>query len=108
MIELEQGSGNVYADIGAAEPDEMMVKAQLVAKLAEIIEARHFTNQAEAAAVIGLTQPKLSSLLRGNFRGISEAKLMDCLLRLGRDVQIVVGPARARPEPGRLAVVMAS
>jgi predicted XRE-type DNA-binding protein len=42
--------------------------------------------------VLGLTQPKLSKMLRGQFRGISEMKMMDCLIRLGRPVRIVVGP----------------
>ena len=106
MIEIEQGSGNVYADIGAAEPEEMLVKAQLAAKVAEIIEARKL-KQAEAAELVGLTQPKLSGVLRGKLRGVSEAKLLDCLRRLGRDVQIGVGPARRQAEPGRLEVVMA-
>jgi predicted XRE-type DNA-binding protein len=76
----------------------MLVKAHLVTKIAEILSERRYT-QAEAAAILGLTQPKLSRLLRGEFRGISERKLMDCLTHLGRDVQIVVRVApRTRPQ----------
>ena len=59
----------------------------------------------QAAEVLGMTQPKLSKMLRGQFRGISEAKMLDCLTRLGRDVQIVVGPARRKATAGRVAVV---
>jgi hypothetical protein len=50
---------------------------------------------------------KLSKMLRGQFRGISEAKMLDCLARLGRDVQIVVGPARRTSSAGRVAVIFA-
>lgn len=60
--------------------------------------------------VTTMTQPKLSMMLRGQFRGISEAKMLDCLTRLGRDVQIVVGPARRAASLGRsghIAVVFA-
>ena len=71
------------------------VKAQLASKIGEIIRRRRLT-QLEAAQLIGMPQPKLSGLLRGQFRGISEAKMLSCLTRLGRDVHIVVGPARRR------------
>lgn len=62
-------------------------------------------NDAQAADVLGIPQPKLSKMLRGQFRGISEAKMLDCLVRLGRNVQIVVGPARRAASSGRIAVV---
>jgi predicted XRE-type DNA-binding protein len=55
-----------------------------------------------------MTQPKLSQMLRGQFRGISEAKMLDCLARLGREVQIVIGPARRTTSVGRVAVVFAT
>jgi predicted XRE-type DNA-binding protein len=107
MIEIEKGSGNVYADIGAADAKEMMVKAQLATKISEIVKGRKWSQQ-QAAEVLGMTQPKLSKMLRGQFRGISEAKMLDCLARLGRDVQIVVGPARRAASAGRVAVVFAA
>jgi predicted XRE-type DNA-binding protein len=103
-VEFDVGSGNVYADLDFPDADEMLVKAQLATKIGEIIKA-HRWNQQKAAEVVGLTQPKLSSLLRGQFRGISEAKMLDCLARLGRDVRIVVGPARRDATAGRVAVV---
>jgi predicted XRE-type DNA-binding protein len=93
MIDIEVGSANVYADLGRANADEMLVKAQLASKIGDIIKRRKWT-QARAAEVLGIPQPKLSGLLRGQFRGISEAKMMDCLAKLGRDVRIVIGPAR--------------
>jgi predicted XRE-type DNA-binding protein len=80
----------VYADLGFLDAEEMLVKAQLVVKIAQILRERGWSQQ-QAAKVLGMTQPKLSKMLRGQFRGISEMKMMDCLLRLGRDVKIVVG-----------------
>jgi predicted XRE-type DNA-binding protein len=107
MIDIEESSGNVYADLGLADADEMLVKAQLACKISEIIKARKWSQQ-QAAQVLGLTQPKLSKLLRGQFRGISEVKMLDCLARLGRDVNIVVGPARRAASVGHIAVVFAT
>ena len=104
MIEIEQGSGNVYGDLGSPDASEMLVKAQLVTKIGEIIKSRGWTQQ-EAAGVLGMTQPKLSKMLRGQFRGFSEAKMLECLTRLGRNVQIVVGPARHSRGAGRVEVV---
>lgn len=85
---------NVYAQLGFPDAEEMLVKAQLVSKIAEILHHRGWSQQ-QAAKVLGLTQPKLSKMLRGQFRGISEMKMMDCLLRLGHTVRIVVGPGKS-------------
>lgn len=107
MIEIEKSSGNVYADLGMADADEMLVKAQLAGKIAEIIKLRGWTQQ-QAAEVLSMTQPKLSKMLRGQFRGVSEAKMLDCLTRLGRRVQIVIGPDRRTCSTGRVEVVFAA
>ena len=105
-IAVEQGSGNVYADLGYPDSEGMLVKAQLVAKIAEIVQRRALT-QARTAEVLGLTQPKVSALLKGRFRGVSEHRLLECLTRLGRDVHIVIKPApRSRPN-GRLTLSVA-
>ncbi len=98
-------STNVYAHLGFPDAEEMLVKAQLVQKIAEILCARGWSQQ-QAAKVLGLTQPKLSKMLRGQFRGISEIKMMDCLIRLGRAVKIVVGPETEAAEE-RIEVVAA-
>jgi predicted XRE-type DNA-binding protein len=107
VTEIKESSGNIYADLGMDDADEMLVKAQLATKIGEIVKARKWSQQ-QAADVLGLTQPKLSLMLRGQFRGISEAKMLECLTRLGRDVQIVVGPARRKTTAGRVAVVFAA
>jgi predicted XRE-type DNA-binding protein len=106
MIEIEKSSGNVYADLGMADADEMLVKAKLASKIGEILDARGWS-QMEAAEVLGLSQPKLSNMLRGHFRGISEVKMMDCLTRLGRDVRIVIGKESRKTLIGRVDVVSA-
>lgn len=106
MIEIEKSGGNVYADLGLADADEMLVKAKLASKIGEILQDRGWS-QVEAAEVLGLPQPKLSNMLRGHFRGISEAKMMECLTRLGRDVRIVIGKQDRKRRAGRVEVVSA-
>ena len=101
----------IYAEdpgivFGVADADEMLVKAQLAAKIAEIIKLRKLT-QTQAASLLGMTQPKLSNLLRGRFRGISEAKMLACMTLLGRDVKIIVKPAPRSRKAGHVSVLFA-
>jgi len=103
MKEIEKGSANVYADIGMPDAGEMLVKAQLATKIAEIIKQRRIT-QVQAADLLGMPQPKLSNMLRGRFRGISEAKMLECLTKLGRDVQIVIKAASRSRKTGHVSV----
>ncbi len=110
-IAIEAGSGNVYADLGMADAQEMLVKAKLASKIAEIILRQKLTQQ-QAAELLAMPQPKVSLMLRGQFRGISESKMLDCLARLGRDIDIVVKPARRKTKTsaaggGRVSVVFA-
>lgn len=107
-MKIEKGSNNIYADIGMPDAGEMLVKAHLAAKIGEIVKQRHLTQQ-QAAEILGMTQPKLSNMLRGQFRGISEARMLDCLNRLGRDVEIVVRKATRSKHAGagRTRVVFA-
>ena len=90
---IHHGSNNVYADLGYPDAESMKVKATLVSRLSSILKAPRYS-QMKAAELTGLPQPKLSALLRGQFRGVSEEKLMRCLTALGQDVQIVVTPSR--------------
>lgn len=101
----KKAAKSAYHELGFPDADAMLLKAQLVMKIAEILKARGWTQQ-ESAKTLGLTQPKLSRMLRGQFRGISEIKMMDCLVRLGHGVKIVVEPARGRT-PRRIEVVAA-
>ena len=94
-ITIEEGSTNVYADLGYADAAEMQRKSQLAAEIARAIRARRLT-QAGAAKLLGIDQSKVSRITRGQFRGVSEAKLLELVARLGRDVRIVIGPMRRR------------
>jgi predicted XRE-type DNA-binding protein len=88
-----EGSGNVYADLGFADAEEKLAKAELARKIAEILEKRRLT-QAQAAALLGVDQPKVSALLCGRLQRFSLEKLMQFLLLLGEDVAITIGPRR--------------
>jgi predicted XRE-type DNA-binding protein len=102
--DYEIGSSNVYADLGRAAAGSLLIKAQLVSRISEILDQQRLT-QIKAAALLGIPQPKLSSMLRGQFRGLSERKLMDCLTRLGQDVQINVRHTAKKQGQGALSVV---
>ncbi len=103
---IEKSSGNIFADIGFANDQEMLVKANLALKISEIITQRRLT-QMEAALILGMPQPKLSKLLRGQFHGVSETKMLECLNKLGRDIQIVIRKANRDKRIGRTSVVFA-
>lgn len=91
--EVVRGSGNVFADLGFANADELLAKAQLVDAIAAVIKSRGLKQHA-AADLIGVQQPKVSALLRGDTRGFSCERLMRILNALGQDVEITVKPAR--------------
>lgn len=88
---VEIGSGNVFADLGFANPEEMLAKAQLVSEIQRIIRKKKLT-QTDAAEILGLTQPKLSILLQGQFKGYSTDRLIRFLRVLGQDIDIFVTP----------------
>jgi predicted XRE-type DNA-binding protein len=101
----EEGSGNVFADLGLPNAPELQAKADLAAEISRTIGERGLT-QVEAAAVLGIDQPKVSALVRGRLGGFSMERLYRFLNALGKDVEIVV---RDRPESKRdrsLNVVM--
>ncbi len=102
---FERSSGNVYADLRVKDADAMLVKAELVTTICGIIRQRGLT-QSAAAELLGLTQPKLSNILRGRFHGVSERRLIDCLTRLGRDVEIVVKDKPRSRASGKLSVTV--
>jgi predicted XRE-type DNA-binding protein len=93
-IEVQQGSGNVYADLGLADADRLRIKTGLVIEIRKAMRSLELTQQ-EAAKRMGITQPKVSDMMRGDFTNLSERKLMDCLTRLGYDIEIKVRPAKA-------------
>lgn len=99
---IEPGSGTIYADLGGPDLDTQALKAELVSRIDASIRARRLT-QTEAAGMMGLSQPDVSRLLRGQFRDYSLERLLRLLLALGHDVEIVVRE-RQTPGAGRLRV----
>jgi len=89
---IEQGSTNVYADLGYADAAEMQRKSQLAAEIARTIQAKKLT-QTAASELLGIDQSKISRITRGQFRGISESKMLELVAKLGHDVTIHIGPA---------------
>ena len=89
----ETGSRNVFKDLGVPNADEHMVKAQLVFKIDSIMKQRKL-KQVEAAALLGVRQPDISTMLRGEFRQFSVERLLRFLVALNQDVEIVVKPHR--------------
>lgn len=96
-VGYEVGSGNVFADIGLPNPEEHLIKAHLVLKIDRIMSERGL-KQVEAARLLGVKQPDVSKMLRGEFRQFSVERLMRFLVALGHDVEIVVKPRRGRRE----------
>ena len=106
-IEVTPGSGNVFADLGLAEPEEELAKAQLASHIRQVLKRRRLT-QTAAAKLMGIDQPKVSALLNGRLSGFSSDRLMRLLTALGQDVEIVVnGGSRGRAR-GRISVVAAA
>ena len=91
-IEVEIGSGNVFADLDLPDADKLKIKSGLVIQITKAIRNLNLTQKA-AAERMGIPQPKMSAMMRGDFRNLSERKLMDCLNRLGYDIEIKVRPA---------------
>jgi len=92
-IGVQPSSGNVFEDLGVPDSAGALAKAELAARIAELISERGLT-QVEAAKTLDVDQPSISDLLRGRLRGFSSDRLFRFLNALGRDVEIVI---RARP-----------
>jgi len=103
---MERSSGNVFADLGLPDAQERMLKAQLAAKIAELIERKGWT-QARAAKVIGLDQPKVSHLLRGRLAGFSAERLFAVLNHLGHSVEVRISAKERAPGKTRTRVIFA-
>ena len=97
-------SGNVFADLGLAEPEEELAKAQLASHIRRVIRRRRLT-QVAAAALMGIDQPKVSALLNGRITSFSTDRLLRLLTALGQDIEIVVRERPSNPERGHIAVI---
>jgi predicted XRE-type DNA-binding protein len=91
----EVGGQNVFEDIGAPNAEEHFVKAKLVFKIQTIMKRRGL-KQIELAEMVGVRQPDISKMLRGEFRQFSVERLLRFLVALNQDVEIVIKPHRDR------------
>lgn len=108
MIEREDdrirvSSGNVFADLGLDEPEEEYAKATLALRIVRIIREREWS-QVQAAAAMGIDQPKVSAIMRMRLTPFSTARLLHFLTLLDQDVEIVVRPKSAAESRATLRV----
>lgn len=96
---IERGSGNVFADLGVTHPERVLVRAQVMSRIAEIIQERGLT-QKQAAAKLGIPQSKVSCLINGKLSMFSLEYLFGLLNALDRDVKIIIEP---KPKAGKSA-----
>ena len=102
-IEVEVSSGNVFVDLKLPKADKLKIKSGLVIEITKALRKLDLT-QEEAARRMGIAQPKVSGLLRGDFSNLSERKLMDCLNLLGYDIEIKI--KRAKVPVGKLILAV--
>lgn len=103
-IEVIESSGNVYADLGFSNPEEMLAKAKLAILISDIIKERKLT-QKKAAEVMGVDQPKVSAILRGYLSGFTIDRLFRFLMALGMDIIIEAKPHLSRTTPAHIQVI---
>jgi predicted XRE-type DNA-binding protein len=101
--ESTPSSGNVFADLNLPQAGDLLAKAELAAKIIAEIQRRRLT-QSQAAAILGIDQPKVSSLKQGKLSGFSIERLMRLLLLLGRDIEIQVKTTTKSRAGARLRV----
>ena len=103
-IPVIASSGNVFADLGFADAEEELAKAQLATYIRHVLKRRRLT-QAAAARLMGIDQPKVSALLNGRLAGFSSERLMRLLTALGHDVEILVKAKPRGRSRGRILVI---
>jgi len=105
-ITIEPGSGNVFADLGYPNAEEMLTKARLAQRITEVLEKKRLT-QIQAAKLLDLDQPKVSKLLRGQLREFSTERLFRFLTALDQDVEIVIRRKPRSRRHARISVIAA-
>jgi predicted XRE-type DNA-binding protein len=90
-IEFEEGSGNIFADLGLEDADELFARAQIGICVFKILKERKL-KQREIAALLGIAQSDVSHLMNGHFSRFTTDKLLTFLKRLDRKVTIQIAP----------------
>src|SRR6476620_11062414 len=94
-VEVHESGGNIFADLGLPDADSHFLKAQIVAELYRLTNERRLS-QAKAGSLMGVSQPEVSRLFKGNFREYSIERLMAFLTAFDRDVEIISRPRSKR------------
>lgn len=97
-VKVQRSTGNVFRDLGfrAEEAESLRLRAALMVEIKRLVQARRLT-QTAAAGLFGVTQPRMSDLVRGKIELFSLDTLVDMLARVGMKVHLRVGSARRRP-----------
>src|SRR2546428_13763565 len=103
QLPVERSSGNVFEDLGLPDSAELLVKSEIVTRIASIMERRSLT-QVETAKLLGVSQADVSDLVRGKLRGFSTDRLFRFLNALGQDVDIVIYTNAHSRRPGEIRV----
>ena len=100
-VKVEMGSGNIFADLGLPDAEAHFLKAQIVSEIYRLTHERKLT-QSQAGERMGVSQPEVSRLFKGNFREYSVDRLMGFLNVFDRDIEIVVRPHKKAGKGGRI------
>ena len=92
-MEYEEGSGNVFADLGLDDADELYARAQLGFHVHKLLSSKHL-KQREISSLLGIKQPEVSHLMNGHFSRFTTDKLLEFLKRLDQTVSIRIRPHR--------------
>ena len=105
-VKVEKGSGNIFADLGLPDAEKHFLKAQIVAEIYRLTNERKLT-QLNAGKLMGITQPEVSRMFKGNFQEYSIERLIGFLTAFDRDVEIVARPRKKSGKSGRITFTTA-
>ena len=97
-------SCNPYADAGYKNPELWLQKANVVSDIRHIIRSRAIT-PSRAARMVGIPLPEFRDIIKGHFGDVDLTKLVDCLRRLGHDIEITIKPLpELTKKPGTITI----
>lgn len=100
---ITDGADNIFEDLGLENAEELSLKAALAIQVASIVRERHLT-QREAGEILGIPQSHVSKIINGKLDGITADRILRMLLKLGRDIDIVITEKSAEAGQGRLSI----
>ena len=106
-IKIEKSSDNIFADLGLPDAETHFLKAQIVAEIYRLTNERKL-KQVDAGKLMGISQPEVSRMFKGNFREYSVERLIAFLTAFDRDVEIVSRPHKKSGKMGRITFTTAA